>query len=70
MGVKDQALLEYLKDAGRFANLVNGTMFCGRQIVEPRYLTKIQRKKRLLLQNIFGKEAFFSGKGERYPDAI
>ena len=56
MGVKDQALLEYLKDANRFADLVNGTMFCGRQIVDPQYLTTIPRKKRLLLQNFSGKE--------------
>ena len=50
------ALLEYLKDANRFADLVNGTMFCGRQIVDPQYLTTIPRKKCLLLQNFSGKE--------------
>ena len=57
MGVKDQALLEYLKDTKRFADLVNGTMFGGRQIIDPQYLTEIQRKKRLLLQNFSQKEA-------------
>ena len=44
LGVKDQVLLEYLKDADRFADLVNGTMFGGRQIVDPQYLTEIRRK--------------------------
>ena len=57
MGVKDQALLEYLKDTKRFADLINGTMFDGRQIIDPQYLTEIQRKKRLLLQNFSPKDA-------------
>lgn len=73
LGVKDQALLEYLKDADRFADLVNGTMFGGRQIVDPQYLTEIRRKKRLLLQDFsqkgFGTEAL-SEKGKDTEEEI
>ena len=45
MGVKDQGLQEYLKDNERFADFVNGTLFAGKQIVDPRYLKEVQRKK-------------------------
>ena len=47
MGVKDQGLQEYLKDNERFADFVNGTLFAGKQIVDPRYLKEVQRKKRV-----------------------
>ena len=49
--------MEYVKDADRFADLVNGTMFCGKQVIDPQYLTNIQRKKRLLLQNYLRNES-------------
>lgn len=47
MGVKDQGLQEYLKDNERFADFMNGTLFAGKQIVDPRYLKEVQRKKRV-----------------------
>ena len=47
MGVKDQGLQEYLRDNERFADFVNGTLFAGEQIVDPRYLKEVQRKKRV-----------------------
>ena len=47
MGVKDQGLQEYLKDNERFADFVNGTLFAGKQIVDPCYLKEVQRKKRV-----------------------
>ena len=47
--MKDQALLEYLKEPVRFADLINGTLFCGKQIIDPGYLKKMKRKSRLLL---------------------
>lgn len=50
MGVKDQGLQEYLKDNERFADLVNGTLFAGKQIIEAAYLKEVQRKKRVSYQ--------------------
>lgn len=47
MGVKDQGLQEYLRDNERFADLINGTLFAGKQVVEARYLKEVQRKKRI-----------------------
>ena len=47
MGVKDQGLQEYLKDNERFADFMNGTLFAGKQIVDPCYLKEVQRKKRV-----------------------
>lgn len=47
MGIKDQGLLEYLKDASRYADLMNGTIFQGKQVVEAKYLKTMPRKKRL-----------------------
>ena len=61
-------MLEYVKDANRFADLVNGTMFCGKQVIDPQYLTNIQRKKRLLLQNNFWKEAEAEQDSEEQED--
>ena len=57
-----------MKDANRFADLVNGTMFCGKQVIDPQYLTNIQRKKRLLLQNNFWKEAEAEQDSEEQED--
>lgn len=45
MGVKDQGLQEYLRDNERFADLVNGTLFAGKQIIKASYLKEVQRKK-------------------------
>ena len=50
MGVKDQGLQEYLRDNERFADLVNGTLFGGKQIIEASYLKEVQRKKRVSCQ--------------------
>ena len=50
MGVKDQGLQEYLRDNERFADLVNGTLFAGKQIIEASYLKEVQRKKRVSCQ--------------------
>ena len=55
MGVKDQGLQEYLKDNERFADFVNGTLFAGKQIVDPRYLKEVQKYKTY----VFGKRARF-----------
>ena len=44
--------MEYLKDTRRFADLINGTIFQGRQVVMPEYLREVQRKKRILLKTI------------------
>ena len=50
MGVKDQGLQEYLRDNERFADLVNGTLFAGKQIIKASYLKEVQRKKRVSCQ--------------------
>ncbi len=50
MGLKDKELIEYLGDSVRFADLMNGTVFQGKQIVKPKYLQKEPRKKRVLLE--------------------
>ena len=50
MGVKDQGLQEYLRDNERFADLVNGTLFAGKQVIEAAYLKEVQRKKRVSCQ--------------------
>ena len=50
MGVKDQGLQEYLRDNERFADLVNGTLFAGKQVIEASYLKEVQRKKRVSCQ--------------------
>lgn len=51
VGVKDQALQEYLKDSEHFADLINGTLFDGKRVIESGYLTEVQKKKRLLLRH-------------------
>ena len=48
--------MEYLKDTRRFADLINGTIFQGRQVVMPEYLREVQRKKRILLKTISKKD--------------
>lgn len=50
LGVKDQGLQEYLRDNERFADLVNGTLFAGKQIIKASYLKEVQRKKRVSCQ--------------------
>ena len=52
MGVKDQGLQEYLKDNERFADFMNGTLFAGKQIVDPCYLKEVQRKKRVSYKQV------------------
>lgn len=47
MGIKDQGLLEYLEDFHRFADLANGTIFQGKQVVHGEYLEIAPRKKRV-----------------------
>ena len=44
LGVKDQGLQEYLRDNERFADLVNGILFAGKQIIKASYLKEVQRK--------------------------
>ena len=46
-GAKDQGMQEYLADHERFADLINGTVFAGKQIIEVQYLKEVQRKKRV-----------------------
>lgn len=45
MGIKDQALKEYLEDTSRYADLMNGTVFCGKQVVHPEHLERASRRK-------------------------
>lgn len=47
MGVLDQALQDYLKDKERYADLVNGIIFKGKQMMNPAYIQDVQRKKRI-----------------------
>ena len=42
-GAKDQGMQEYLADHERFADLINGTVFAGKQIIEAQYLKEVQR---------------------------
>ncbi|MDC7290839.1 hypothetical protein NXH76_23900 [Blautia schinkii] len=49
MGVKDQEFAEYAGDLIRYADLMNGTVFHGRQVVQAEYLKKALRKKRVYL---------------------
>ncbi|MDC7290838.1 hypothetical protein NXH76_23895 [Blautia schinkii] len=49
MGVKDQGFAEYAGDLVRYADLMNGTMFHGKQVVQAKYLKKALRKKRIFL---------------------
>lgn len=83
-GIKDQAFVEYMKDPARFADLVNGTLFGGRQIINSKFLINLQRKNRLFLkspqhnhtkekashQNTPNKESFFLDFTERERDCI
>ena len=70
MGVKDQGLQEYLKDNERFADFVNGTLFAGKQIVDPCYLKEVQRKKRvsykqsIMAKNIQKEKTVLKNNGE------
>ena len=67
MGVKDQGLQEYLKDNERFADFVNGTLFAGKQIVDPCYLKEVQRKKRVSYkQSIMAKNIQKKNSSEKY----
>lgn len=43
MGVKDQGFAEYAGDLVRYADLMNGTMFHGKQVVQAKYLRKALR---------------------------
>lgn len=56
MGIKEQGLLEYLEDSTRYADLMNGTIFGGKQVVKPEYLRDIQRKKRIFYRVKSGEE--------------
>ncbi|MDE6320008.1 MAG: hypothetical protein K2M22_09985 [Lachnospiraceae bacterium] len=38
MGKKDDYQFDYLDDDGRFADQINGALFCGRQVVKPEEL--------------------------------
>lgn len=61
MGIKEQGLLEYLEDNTRYADLMNGTIFHGKQVVKAEYLRDVQRKKRV----------FYRGKiREQNPDNL
>ena len=42
--------MEYLKDPVRFADLFNGILFDGKQVIDAKYLSQKQRKKRLFLE--------------------
>ena len=69
MGVKDQGLQEYLKDNERFADFVNGTLFAGKQIVDPCYLKEVQRKKRVSYkQSIMAKNIQKKNSSEKYGE--
>ena len=69
MGVKDQGLQEYLKDNERFADFVNGTIFAGKQIVDPCYLKEVQRKKRVSYkQSIMAKNIQKKNSSEKYGE--
>ena len=69
MGVKDQGLQEYLKDNERFADFMNGTLFAGKQIVDPRYLKEVQRKKRVSYkQSIMAKNIQKKNSSEKYGE--
>ena len=69
MGVKDQGLQEYLKDNERFADFMNGTLFAGKQIVDPRYLKEVQRKKRVSYkQPITAKNIQKKNSSEKYGE--
>ena len=69
MGVKDQGLQEYLKDNERFADFMNGTLFAGKQIVDPRYLKEVQRKKRVSYkQSITAKNIQKKNSSEKYGE--
>ncbi|MDC7286724.1 hypothetical protein NXH76_02820 [Blautia schinkii] len=49
MGVKDHGFAEYAGDLVRYADLMNGTIFHGKQVVQAEYLKKALRKKRVYL---------------------
>ena len=69
MGVKDQGLQEYLKDNERFADFMNGTLFAGKQIVDPCYLKEVQRKKRVSYkQSIMAKNIQKKNSSEKYGE--
>lgn len=46
LGVKDQGLQEYLRDNERFADLVNGIIFAGKQIIKASYLKEDTKEKK------------------------
>lgn len=56
MGIKDQALKEYLEDCTRYADLMNGTIFRGKQVVHPEHLERAPRRNSVF-KGIYHEEA-------------
>lgn len=56
MGVKDGVFLAFAGRPDRFADLVNGTLFHGNQIVNKAFLQKCSRKKRIFLEKTVSSE--------------
>lgn len=49
MGAKEQGFFKYIESFPRYADLMNGTVFDGKQVVKPEYLRKMPRKKSVLV---------------------
>lgn len=49
MGIREWGFLGYAGDPVRYADLMNGTIFRGEQVVRPEYLTPVPRKKSLFI---------------------
>ncbi len=56
MGKSNTAIRQYLSDKTRFADIVNGTIFDGEQIIHPEDLEQVDGESDILLQDKTGKE--------------
>ncbi len=51
MGKTEEVIMEYLSQPDIIADLFNGYVFCGKQIIQPDMLKEVDRKGRLLLED-------------------
>ena len=66
MGKENVAVNRWLKDHERFADLFNGTVFGGRQVVHPEYLEDLDRETDILVPDKAGKRKSV----QRYRDVV
>ena len=56
MGKKDMSVNRWLSDKERFADLFNGSLFEGRQFIDPQKLTRLPIEQKRIINTIEGKK--------------